>query len=542
TAHLAVVLVDARTGVLAQTRRHAAIASVMGIERFVLAVNKMDLIDFDEGRFTAIASEFTQVLKHLGVDRDPIAIPVCALVGDNVVRRSARAPWYDGPTLLQALEGDRAHGDGPLQGDTAHQTSPPPATAQAGPERFRFPVQYVIHPDPAFRGYAGTVASGSVARGDEVLVLPSRRRSSIASIVTADGELPSAKAGQAVVLTLADQIDVARGDMLASPTGAPSVTNAVKAELVWFEERPLHKGASLLVKFASKSTASVVQSIDDRLDLGSLDRSQANELSLNEIGSCRLSFAEPVAVDPYRQFKGTGSFILIDRFTNATVGAGMVTRIVRRSDVPRATNVVWQQTQVRKSDRAAQKGQLPTVLWFTGLSGAGKSTVANALEQRLYLLGHHSYLLDGDNVRLGLNKDLGFDDADRIENIRRIAEVAKLFVDAGLIVMTAFISPFRSDRQLARELFAEGEFIEVFVDTPLDVAEHRDVKGLYAKARSGLIKNFTGIDSPYERPDAPEVHLRTQALAEITPDSEADQVATSVETIIAELVARGRIT
>jgi bifunctional enzyme CysN/CysC len=359
--------------------------------------------------------------------------------------------------------------------------------------------------------------------------------------VTADGELPVATAGQAVVLTLADQVDVARGDMLASPTGAPSVTTVAKADIVWFAEQPLHKGASLLAKFASKTASAAVQSIDDRLDTESFDRGPATELSLNEIGNCSLSFAEPVAVDQYRQFKGTGSFILIDKLTNATVAAGMVTRSVRRTDVPRATNVFWQHTQVRKEDRAAQKGQLPTVLWFTGLSGAGKSTVANALEQRLYHLGYHSYLLDGDNVRLGLNKDLGFDDVDRIENIRRIAEVAKLFVDAGLIVMTAFISPFRSDRQLARELFAADEFIEVFVDTPLEVAEHRDVKGLYAKARSGRIRNFTGIDSPYERPDAPEVHLRTPALAELTAGSEADLIAMSVETIVGELVARGRI-
>jgi bifunctional enzyme CysN/CysC len=512
----------------------------MGIQRFVLAVNKMDLIDFAEDKFSAIATDFGEVLRRLDVDQDPVAIPVCALAGDNVVRRSARAPWYDGPTLLEALERDGARDEEEPPTSLARQTATSQAHSHPGHERFRFPVQYVIHPDPAFRGYAGTVTSGSIAGGDEVLVLPSRKRSRVASIVTADGELPAATAGQAVVVTLADQIDVARGDMLASPTGAPSVTNAVKADIVWFSERPLRTGAGLLAKFASKSAATIVQSIDDRLDMGSLDRSPATELSLNEIGNCRLSFTEPVAVDQYRQFKGTGSFILIDRLTNATVAGGMVTRIVRRTDVPRATNVVWQQTRVRKQDRAAQKGQLPTVLWFTGLSGAGKSTVANALEQRLYLLGHHSYLLDGDNVRLGLNKDLGFDDADRIENIRRIAEVAKLFVDAGLIVMTAFISPFRSDRQLARELFADDEFIEVFVDTPLEVAERRDVKGLYAKARSGLIRNFTGIDSPYERPDAPEVHLLTPTT--VSPESEADQLAISVETIIAELVRRGRIT
>jgi len=541
TAQLAVVLVDARQGVLAQTRRHAAIASVMGIEHFVLAVNKMDLIDFAEPRFTAIVAEFAQVLRRLGVEREPVAIPVSALAGDNVVVRSARTPWHGGPALLEALEAAAVtdHEERPVGVDS--ETAGLSVRDLASRGRFRFPVQYVIRPDSTFRGYAGTVAAGSVAVGDEVLVLPSRRRSRIASIVTSAGELAAATARQAVVLTLTDRVDVARGDMLASPTGAPSVTTAVQAELVWFAERPLVRGAALAVRFASKLAAAVVQSIDDRLDTESLDRRPVPELALNEIGSCRLSFNEPVAVDQYRQFRGTGSFILIDRLSNDTVAAGMVTRIVRRTDAPRATNVVWQQTQVRKEDRASQKGQLPTVLWFTGLSGAGKSTIANALEQRLFQLGRHCYLLDGDNVRFGLNRDLGFDDADRIENIRRIAEVAKLFLDAGLIVMTAFISPFRSDRQLARELFAADEFIEVFVDTPLEVAEQRDVKGLYAKARSGQIKNFTGIDSPYERPDAPEVHLRTPQPTDTTADTDAAQVALSVEILIAELAKRGRI-
>ena len=543
TAQLAVVLVDATKGVVTQTRRHAAIAACMGVERFVLAVNKMDLVDFAEASFAACATEFASVLRSLGVEREPLALPVSALAGDNVVLRSTRTPWYGGPALLEALEtvvvSDEVEPSdvyGAAAGAAGHSAAHP-----ASHERFRFPVQLVIHPDPSFRGYAGTVASGSVATGDEVLVLPSRKRSRVASIVTMDGDLAAASTGQAVVLTMTDQIDVARGDMLASPIGAPSVTTAVQADLVWFAEQPLLRGTALLVKFATKSAVAVVKSIDDRFDTETLGRGPATQLALNEIGSCLLSFSEPLAVDQYRQFKGTGSFILIDKLTNATVAAGMVTRVARRSDAQRATNVVWQHTSVRKEDRAAHKGQLPTVLWFTGLSGAGKSTIANALDQRLFRLGHHSYLLDGDNLRLGLNKDLGFDDADRIENIRRIAEVAKLFVDAGLIVMTAFISPFRSDRQLARELFAPDEFIEVFVDTPLEVAEGRDVKGLYAKARSGQIKNFTGIDSPYERPDAPEVHLRTPSLIEVTAEAQEAQVATSVETLIDELVRRGRI-
>ena len=547
TAQVAVVLVDAGKGVLAQTRRHAAIAAVMGIQHFILAVNKMDTVGFAEPRFRAIADEFTTVLGALNVARAPLAIPVSALAGDNVVVGSARTPWYQGPTLLAALEAVAAGGDATAEEQTAGFLDAADDSRRAH-DRFRFPVQYVIHQNSDFRGYAGTVAAGSVTAGDEVLVLPSRKRSRVAGIVTMDGDLAKASARQSVVLTLADQLDVARGDMLATPTAAPSVTTAVQAEVVWFAEEPLVPGALLHAQFASKSASVVVAGIDDRLDTEALTRSPATALALNEIGTCSLTFTEPLAVDLYSRFRVTGSFILIDKLSNATVAACMVTRIVRPTDAPRATNVVWQKTQVRKEHRAAQKGQLPTVLWFTGLSGAGKSTVANALEQRLYQLGHHSYLLDGDNVRLGLNKDLGFDDADRIENIRRVAEVAKLFVDAGLIVMTAFISPFRSDRQLARGLFAPGEFIEVFVDTPLEVAERRDVKGLYAKARSGQIKNFTGIDSPYERPDAPEVHLRTSSLAEDAAAgglgaaaTDTGQVAHGVETIIAALVERGRL-
>ena len=528
TADLAVVLIDATKGVLPQTRRHAAIAAVMGVGTFVAAVNKMDLVDFDEAVFADHASRFSDALDRLGVHGDVVAIPLCAVTGDNVVRASERAPWYSGPTLLGALESARpGHG----ADDDRHAA-----------ERFRFPVQYVIHPGPGFRGYAGTIESGSLTRGAEVLVLPSRTRTRVARIVTADGDLDVASAPSSVTVTLEDDLDVARGDMLAHPTSAPSVTNAVDADLVWLGERPVRAGAGYVVKLATRSTVAVVNAVEDRLDLDALERQPVDELALNEIGGCSLSFTERVVVDPYRQYRATGSFVLIDRLSNATVAAGMVRRIGRTADSPRATNLTWQTTQVTRSQRAAQKGQRPTVLWFTGLSGAGKSTIASALEQRLFMRGHHCYVLDGDNVRFGLNRDLGFDEDGRIENIRRVAEVAKLMADAGLIVMTAFISPFRGDRQLARDLFEPGEFIEVFVDTPLEVAEHRDVKGLYAKARKGLITNFTGIDSPYERPEAPEVHLVTpQVDATDASNDQSDLLARHVETIIDELARRGRI-
>ena len=520
TAELAVILVDARKGVLAQTRRHTAIVSRLGIRQLLVAVNKMDLVDFDEGRFERIRADFGEVLAKLGNGRlaggddafEVVFVPISALDGDNVVHPSSRTPWYRGPTLLGHLENVEV------------------GKLSSGVD-FRFPVQFVNRPSHEFRGYSGTVTAGSVQVGDEVMVLPSRTRSRIKSIIVMGENLQRAEAKQAVTLTLEDERDVARGDLLAHPNAAPSVTDTVDADVVWLHERPLEPGRLYDVKLATKSTQALVQSVAHRLDNDSLEEVPAEVLALNELGRCRLTFTSPVAVDLYQAFPATGSFILIDRVSNATVGAGMVTGTVRRSDEARATNVVWQQTHVTRVERAAQKHQRPAVLWFTGLSGAGKSTIANALEQRLVGLGHHTYLLDGDNVRHGLNRDLTFSDADRVENIRRIGEVAKLFVDAGLIVMTAFISPFRSDRQMVRELFEADEFVEVFVDTSLEVAEQRDVKGLYAKARTGQIKNFTGIDSPYERPERAEVRLDTLKVS----------VEEAVDTLVLELRRRGKL-
>ncbi|HZJ09970.1 MAG TPA: sulfate adenylyltransferase subunit CysN [Trueperaceae bacterium] len=512
TAELAVILIDARKGVLVQTRRHTAIVSMLGIRQLLVAVNKMDLVDFDEQRFNTIREDFQAVLDKLGNGHQVEFVPISALAGDNVVTPSQRTPWYTGPTLLSHLE-----------------TVAVDKLAKG--EDFRFPVQFVNRPSHDFRGYAGTVTAGAVQVGDEVMVLPSRTRSRVKSIISLGENPQRAEAPQAVTITLEDERDIARGDVLAHSNAAPTVTDTVDANVVWLHDRALEPGRLYDVKLATKSTQALVQRIDHRLDVNTFEKVPAEALALNEIGRCRLTFTSPVAVDLYQAFPVTGSFILIDRLTNATVGAGMVTGTARKSDAAKATNVVWQQTQVTRVERAAQKHQEPAVLWFTGLSGAGKSTIANALEQRLVGLGHHTYLLDGDNVRHGLNKDLTFSDDDRVENIRRIGEVAKLFVDAGLIVMTAFISPFRSDRQMVRELFGTDEFIEVFVDTSLEVAEQRDVKGLYAKARTGQITNFTGIDSPYERPERAEMHVDTLKVS----------VEEAVERLVIELRGRGKL-
>jgi bifunctional enzyme CysN/CysC len=496
TANLAVLLIDARKGILPQTRRHASIVTLLGIRHLILAVNKMDLVDWSRERFDAIVAEFGTVLDKLGVqDADVHPVPISALKGDNVVHLSEAMPWYgdgangyDGRPLMRVLE------EVDLRRDV-------------NASDFRFPVQYVSRPDHAFRGYAGTIASCTVRVGDEVMALPSKRRSRVKRIVTWDEEPREATAPHAVTLTLEDEIDVSRGDMLAHPGNAPTVGDAFDADVVWMTDDPLVPGRLYDVKIGTKTTQATVREIHHRQDVNSLDTEAADRLRLNEIGLCSFTLASPVAFDPYATLPATGAFILIDRVTDVTVGAGMIRRGSRSATASRATNVTWHDTQVSKAIRAAQKEQTPKVIWFTGLSGAGKSTIANALEQKLVALGKHTYLLDGDNVRHGLNRDLGFGDQDRVENIRRIGEVAKLMTDAGLIVITAFISPFRSDRQMVREMFEDGEFVEVFVDTPLDVAEARDPKGLYAKARMGDITNFTGIDSPYERPSAAEVRL-----------------------------------
>ena len=496
----AVLLVDARSGVLTQTRRHACILSLLGIGRVALAVNKMDLVDFDQARFEAIAEDFTSFAAPLGFEL-VTAIPVSALKGDNVIAPSAHMHWYHGPTLLGHLETVDLGG--------------------AASERpFRFPVQWVNRPHLDFRGYAGTVASGTVRRGDEVVINPSGKRAHVARIVSADGDLEAAQEGDAVTLTFAEEVDVSRGDIIAAPASVPSIADQIAARIIWFDEEPMLPGRAYTLKCGCQTTTATVSNLKYKLNVDNLDHVAGKTLELNEVGSCNLSAAKALVFDPYAENADTGSFILIDRFTNATVAAGMIEFGLRR-----ATNIQWQELFIDKAARAGLKEQKPCVLWFTGLSGAGKSTIANTLEKRLHSMGRHTYMLDGDNIRHGLNKDLGFTDADRVENIRRVAEAARLFVDAGLIVMVSFISPFRSERRMARDLFQEGEFIEVFVDTPIEVCEARDPKGLYRKARAGLITNFTGIDSLYEPPEK----------AELTLDASKTTAEALAETLLREL-------
>jgi bifunctional enzyme CysN/CysC len=492
----AVLLVDARQGVLTQTRRHACILSLLGIGKAALAVNKMDLVDFDQARFEAIAEEFGRFAAELGFEQ-VTAIPVSALKGDNVIAPSAHMHWYHGPTLIGHLE--------TVDVDLVEQARP-----------FRFPVQYVNRPHLDFRGYAGTVASGTIARGEEVLIHPSGRRAHVARIVTADGDLETAREGDAVTLTFAEEVDVSRGDIVAQAEGAPSVADQMAARIIWFDEEPMLPGRAYTLKCGCQTTTATVLNLKYKLNVDNLDHVAGKTLELNEVGLCNLNTTKPLVFDAYAENADTGSFILIDRFTNATVAAGMIEFGLRR-----ATNIRWQELAIDKRSRAGLKEQKPCVLWFTGLSGAGKSTVANTLEKRLHAMGRHTYLLDGDNIRHGLNKDLGFTDADRVENIRRVAETARLFVDAGLIVMVSFISPFRSERRMARDLFDEGEFIEIYVDTPLELCEARDPKGLYSKARAGLITNFTGIDSVYEAPEHAELTLNTGST---TPEEAAENV------------------
>jgi bifunctional enzyme CysN/CysC len=492
----AVLLVDARQGILTQTRRHACILSLLGIKKVAVAVNKMDLIDFDQAKFDAIIEDFKTFAEPLGFE-SIVAIPVSALKGDNVTAPSAHMHWYHGPTLLGHLE----------TVDVTHE-------AVDGP--FRFPVQWVNRPHLDFRGYAGTVASGSIRPGDEVIVHPSGKRVHVARIVTADGDLEEAHEGDAITLTFAEEVDASRGDVIASPDAAPSTADQIAAKVIWFDEEAMLPGRAYTIRCGSQTATATVSALKYKLNVDNLDHVAGKTLEMNEVGLCNLSMTKPLVFDPYGDNAETGSFILIDRFTNATVAAGMIEFGLRR-----ATNVQWQELFIDKGARAGLKGQRPCVLWFTGLSGSGKSTIANTLEKRLHALGRHTYMLDGDNVRHGLNKDLGFTDADRVENIRRVAEAARLFVDAGLIVMVSFISPFRSERNMARELVGEGEFIEIYVDTPLEVCERRDPKGLYRKARAGLIRNFTGIDSSYEPPEQAELDLNT---SETTPEALAELV------------------
>ncbi len=507
TADCAVLLLDARKGVLTQTRRHLYLVALLGIRHVALAVNKMDLVGFSPERFAGIEAELRALAAELGLE-ELTTIPVSAVDGDNVVAPSARTTWYDGPTLLSYLE--------TVEVDQERMEAEP----------FRMPVQLVLRPDLDFRGFAGTIAGGTIAPGEPVRVLPSGRESTVARVVTFDGDLAQAVTGQAVTLTLADEVDVSRGDVLASAARPPAVADQFRATVVWMAEEPMLRGRSYLMRLGAAQATATVAPIKHKVDVATMHRLAATQLDLNEIGAVDLELDRPVAFDAYAANRDTGGFILVDRITNDTVGAGMLEFALRR-----ASNLSWQAVDVDRRARAELKGQRPCVVWLTGLSGAGKSTIANRVERELHALGRHTYLLDGDNVRHGLTKDLGFTEADRVENIRRVAEVARLMVDAGLITIVSFISPFRSERRMARRLVDEGAFVEVFVDTPLAVAEARDRKGLYAKARRGELHNFTGIDSPYEPPEAPELRLDTTAT---TPDEAAGRV-------VAELRARGII-
>ncbi len=511
TVDLAVILVDAARGVQVQTRRHSYIVSLLGIQHVIVAVNKMDLIGFDEQKFNAIRDECIAMIGRLGVP-DVRVVPVSALKGHNVVTRGEGMNWYKGQTLLELLDSIDVSRD-------QHRAD------------LRLPVQYVSRPDATFRGYSGTIAAGEIAVGDPVLAAPSRRMSRIKSIVTFDGNLERAAAPMAVTVTLEDEIDISRGDLIVHPDRSPSVSRIIDAHVIWMSDAPLLPGKQYEFKISHRYLRGTVERIHHRVDINDLSEHPAEELKLNEVGLCRIVLSEQAAFDTYVTCHSTGALIVVDRLNHATVGAGMILRSAAPQGAQHDVSVFWQPTRVTHGQRMNQKAQHPCILWFTGLSGAGKSTIANATEQALYLRGHHSYLLDGDNIRHGLNKDLDFSDAGRVENIRRIGEVAKLFVDAGLIVVTAFISPFRSDRRLVRDLVGEGEFVEVFVSTPIEVCEKRDVKGLYAKAREGTLKNFTGVTSPYEAPEAPEIEIDSSKLT----------VSECVDRVIRYLEANGRL-
>ena len=483
---LAVILVDARKGVLIQTRRHAYICSLLGIRHIVLAVNKIDLVDYSQTIFDQIVADFSAFAEKLDFTSQ-VAIPLSARYGINVMAKSPQTPWYDGPSLLTHLES--------VDVDTEGAARP-----------FRMPVQWVNRPNLDFRGFSGTIAGGRIKPGDSIAVAKSGRVSRVTRIVTMDGDRQEAVAGDAVTLTLADEVDISRSDVLVAPDARPDLSEQFAAHLLWMAEDELLPGRQYLLKLGTAMVPASISELKHKVDVNTLDHMAAKTLALNEVGFANFSLSQPLAFDAYRDNRDTGGFILIDRFSNATVGAGMIDFGLRR-----ATNVHWQALDVNKSARARMKGQKPVVLWFTGLSGSGKSTIANLVEKSLTAEGKHTYLLDGDNVRHGLNRDLGFTDADRVENIRRVGEAAKLFVDAGLIVLVSFISPFRSERRMSRNLVAGDEFIEVFVDTPIEVCMQRDPKGLYEKARAGAIKNFTGIDSPYEAPQNAELTIKTVA-------------------------------
>ena len=495
TASLAIIMVDARKGVLAQTRRHAFIASLLGIRHVVLAVNKMDLADYAQDVFDGITEDFHALNEQLGFEGIQ-PIPVSALKGDNILAVSGNMPWYSGPALMTHLEEVDVSGgpDGPL----------------------RLPVQYVIRPNQDFRGYAGRVAGGRVSKGDRVKILPSGQDAGIESILLGDEQVGHAEAGQSVTVTIDGDLDISRGDMIVAGDEPAEIADQFRATIIWMNEAEMLPGRRYILKTEGRSATATMARPRYRVNVNSYERQPADTLSLNDIATCNISLDRPIAFDPYQANRTTGSFILIDPDTNATAGAGMIEFALRRSQ-----NIHWQAMDVDKSQRAGAKGQKACVLWFTGLSGSGKSTIANIVEKKLHAMGRHTMLLDGDNVRHGLNRDLGFTDADRVENIRRIGEVSKLMVEAGMITLVSFISPFASEREMARAMLEEGEFIEIYVDTPLEEAERRDVKGLYKKARAGELKNFTGIDSPYEAPANPEIRVNT---VELSPEEAADRI------------------
>ncbi|KCZ58765.1 MULTISPECIES: sulfate adenylyltransferase subunit CysN [Hyphomonas] len=485
TADVAILMIDARKGILTQTRRHSFITTLLGIRRLVLAVNKMDLVDYSEQVFNDIVEDFYDFADELATDLEIQPIPMSALAGINITENSRETDWYDGPSLMDYLE-----------------------TVPIGDKRlnapFRMPVQWVNRPNLDFRGFSGQIAAGTVKPGDRIKTLPSGRQSTITRIVTATGDLDEAVAGQSITLTLADEVDSSRGDVIVSADSPAEVSDQFQVRVLWMSDTPLLPGRRYLLKIGAKTVTATINAPKYGIDINTLNDMPAKTLELNQIGVTTLSLDQAIAFDPYDENREMGGFILIDRQTNDTVGLGMIDFALRR-----ASNIHWQAIDIDRATLAEQKGQKPAVLWFTGLSGSGKSTIANALQKRLFALGKHTFILDGDNVRHGLNRDLGFTDVDRVENVRRVSNVARLMSDAGLITLVSFISPFRDERQMARNLMADGEFVEIHVDTPLNVAEQRDVKGLYKKARAGEIKNFTGIDSPYEAPLTPELRINT---------------------------------
>jgi bifunctional enzyme CysN/CysC len=494
-ASLAIIMIDARKGVLEQTRRHAFIASLLGIRKVVLAINKMDLVNYAQNRFDAILADFTALNDRLGfVDITPI--PISALLGDNMISKSDHMPWYGGLALLDHLE-----------------------TVEIGHDdsgALRLPVQYVLRPNQDFRGYAGRIAGGEMRNGQTVKILPSGKVTTIERILIGMDEVDGARTGQSVAVTVKGEFDISRGDMIVDGATPAEIADQFRASVIWMQDAEMLPGRAYILKTETASYTAKLAKPRHRVNVNDYRKSPADTLALNDIGSCNLSLDRPMAFDPYTSNRPTGSFILIDPETNATAGAGMIEYALRRSQ-----NIHWQAVEVDRGQRAAAKKQRACVLWFTGLSGSGKSAIANVLEKKLHAMAHHTMLLDGDNVRHGLNRDLGFTDADRVENIRRISEVSKLMVEAGLITLVSFISPFAAERQMARDMFEEGEFVEIFVDTPLAEAERRDVKGLYKKARSGELKNFTGIDSPYDRPESPEITLPTM---EMDAEAAADRI------------------